>query len=287
MRGTLASSRDLHPARHGAMNLKLISCEVFCREAEHVITQSPHHIEVTFLPMGLHDIGARGMRPKIQAAVDAVDDRQFDAILLGFGLCSNGLAGIVANGIPLVLPRAHDCITLFLGSSRRYLDYFHAHPGVYFKTTGWIEHSSDLDSTAQLSLQRSQARGAALADLIARYGEDNGRYLHQTLSAGSEQYGQITFIEMGVEPNAACEQHSRDEARARGWQFEKVRGDIGMIQRLVSGDWRPEEFLVVQPGSTIAARYDESIVAAEPAPESRHTDGGGPPEPSASGAPKG
>ena len=249
------------------MNLKLISCEVFCREAEHVIGKSPHHIDVSFLPMGLHDIGAGGMRAHIQAAVDATDDRQCDAILLGFGLCSNGLAGITANSIPLVLPRAHDCITLFLGSSRRYLKYFQEHPGVYFKTTGWIERNSNPDSMTQLSLQRSHASEATLADLIARYGEDNGRYLHQTLRAGAQQYRQITFIEMGVEPNAACEQQSRAEAEERGWRFEKVRGDPGMIQRLVSGEWSPEEFLVVPPGAAIAARYDGSIVAAEPAPE--------------------
>ncbi|MFV1980286.1 MAG: DUF1638 domain-containing protein [Rhodothermia bacterium] len=33
-----------------------------------------------------------------------------------------------------VLPRAHDCITLLMGSRTRYLEYFKAHPGTYFRS---------------------------------------------------------------------------------------------------------------------------------------------------------
>ena len=62
-------------------------------------------------------------------------------------LCSNGLVGLTARNIPVVVPRAHDCITLFLGSKERYLDYFQSHTGVYFKTSGWIERGEVLTST--------------------------------------------------------------------------------------------------------------------------------------------
>ena len=121
------------------MKLKLISCEVFYREFNMAVARSPHTVDAEFLPKGLHDIGTTGMRDRIQAAVDRVDTSAYDAILIGYGLCNNGIVGLSSSDKPLILPRAHDCITLFLGSRERYLDYFQNNPGVYFQTTGWIE----------------------------------------------------------------------------------------------------------------------------------------------------
>ena len=78
-------------------------------------------------------------------------------------------------------------------------------------------------------------------------------------------YRQLTFIEIGVEPDDRFERHARDEAARRGWQFEKVQGDLSLIQRLVDGVWDEKEFLVVPPGWRVVARYDDDIIGAEPA----------------------
>jgi NADPH-dependent 2,4-dienoyl-CoA reductase/sulfur reductase-like enzyme len=54
----------------------------------------------------------------------------------------------------------------------------------------------------------------------------------RTLGDMDRNYSQITFIEMGVEPDGSFEQRARDDAKARGWKFVKIQGDMGMIQRL-------------------------------------------------------
>ncbi|MDZ7619481.1 MAG: DUF1638 domain-containing protein, partial [Patescibacteria group bacterium] len=116
--------------------LKLIACEILYREFCAAVARSTHRVDLEFLPKGLHDMGAAGMNERISARLAEVDESVYDAVLLGYALCSNGLVGLTARTVPLVVPRAHDCITLFLGSKERYLEYFRAHPGVYFKTSG-------------------------------------------------------------------------------------------------------------------------------------------------------
>lgn len=212
------------------MRLKAISCEILYREMCATVARSPNQVDLEFLPKRLHDLGSAGMLRRLQAALDAVDESRYDAVALGYALCGTGTAGLTARGLPVVLPRAHDCITLFLGSKERYLEYFDSHPGVYFKTTGWIERAQDLEQIG--------------ADLTSNY-------------------CQLTFIEMGVEPDDRFERQTREEAARRGWEFEKVCGDLSLIQRLVDARWDAEDFLVVPPGWRVVARYDDGIIAAE------------------------
>jgi hypothetical protein len=242
------------------MRLKLISCEIFHREFCAAISRSVNTIDVEFLTKGLHDIGAPDMLARLQAAVDRVESSRYDAVLLGYGLCNNGVVGLTARHTRLVVPRAHDCITLFLGSKERYLDYFQGHPGVYFETTGWLERGESDGELSQLVLGKKLGIAASFEELAARYGEDNARYLQEELAKLDSHYRQITFIEMGVEPDSSFERRARERARSRGWMFEKLRGDGGLIQRLVDGPWHPSEFLLVPPGQTVAADYDSGIV---------------------------
>ena len=245
------------------MRLKLISCEIFLREFCTLVARSQNTIDVEFLPKGLHDIGAEGMRTRLQAALDRVEDDKYEAILMGYGLCNNGLVGLVARKVPLVLPRAHDCITVFLGSAKRYEEYFNSHPGVYFKTTGWIERGRADGELSQLAIGQQLGMHHTYEELVKRYGEDNARFLFDELQQITKNYRQFTFIEMGIEPDGSYEERSRKEAAERGWIFEKVKGDMGLAQRFVDGIWDDKEFLVVPVGSRIIADYEHGIIAAE------------------------
>ncbi|MGB9605296.1 MAG: DUF1638 domain-containing protein, partial [Bryobacteraceae bacterium] len=133
------------------MRLRLIGCEILYRELCWAVAHSVNQVDLEFLPKALHDLGAAPMRARLQEAIDRTDDGRYEAVLLGYALCGMGLAGLAARSLPLIVPRAHDCITLFLGSRERYLEYFRARPGTYFLTTGWIERGRDV---AQLSIQQ-------------------------------------------------------------------------------------------------------------------------------------
>jgi hypothetical protein len=226
------------------------------------VARSCSRVDIEFLPKGLHDIGTAGMHERLQTALERVDETNYDAVLFGYGICNNGLVGLQARSIPIVVPRAHDCITLLLGSRKRYLDYFNEHTGVYFKSTGWIERN-DRGELRQLSIQQQSGMDMSYDEMVAKYGEDNAKFLYEQLGDRTRNYGQLTFIEMGIEPDDSFERRTREEAAEKGWAFEKVSGDLSLIQRLVDGQWDEADFLVVPTGGHVAATYDDTIITLE------------------------
>jgi hypothetical protein len=235
------------------VRLKLIACEMLSREMCAAVARAPHPVDVEFLPKALHDLG-RGMQPRLQEAVDAVDPGAYDAILLGYALCGNGVDGLVSRATPIVIPRAHDCIALLMGCRHRYREYFERNPGVYFRSTGWLEYGEEI-----------QQPGYTVEELIARYGEDNGRYLYDELTGYRRAYRQLTYIRTGLEPDGRFEQQARAEAERRGWRFDLVEGDLRLFEQLLQGSWDDRDFLVVPPGWRVRACYHEGVLGKEPA----------------------
>jgi hypothetical protein len=247
------------------VRLKLIACEILYRECATALARSPHTIDAEFLGKGLHDRAGASMRDEIQRHVDATPEGAYDAILLGYALCGNGLHGLAARTVPLVVPRAHDCITLLLGARARYEEEFHAHPGTYFRSTGWLERGQGLEPLVRLQT----GAGASLHSLIEQYGEDNGRYLYETLNSYQHNYSRLAYIHTGLEADARFAADARAEAAARGWEFAEIEGNLRLFHQLLDGDWNEADFLTVPPGARLTARYDDQIIAIEqeePAP---------------------
>ena len=156
-----------------AHKYKLIACDILYRELCWLLATTPHIVDVQFMKKGLHDMGAPKMSSLLQEALDAVPEDEYEAILLGYGLCGNGIQGLHCH-LPLVVPRCHDCITLLLGSRKRYRRFFDEHPGTYFRSTGWIEREHpELLENGQLDSTMTQLGLSSInyAELIEKYGE--------------------------------------------------------------------------------------------------------------------
>jgi hypothetical protein len=242
------------------MRFKLISCEVLFREICDACTRSPHQVDLEFLPKGLHDLGSKSMAAKIQELVDLTPEAKYDAILLGYGLCGNGLHGLTARHTRLVLPRAPDCIALLMGSRERYQAYFESNPGTYYRSTGWLERGKDL----QQLTHNTTGFDEPLEALIRKYGEDNGRYLYEEMTRYRSQYGKLTFIETGLEAGAKFVAEAAAEAQENGWSFERMPGDLAWLRRMVGGEWAEAEFVVAEPGQRIVASYDTGVAKVKP-----------------------
>jgi hypothetical protein len=242
------------------MRFGVLCCEVFFREVCLLAANSPHTMDVAFLPKGLHDLGVERMVPRLQEQIDARSGNGYDAIVMVYGLCNNGIVGLEARDTRLVFARAHDCITLFMGDRRRYLETFSAHPGTYYRTTGWIEHA---DSTGAGEETVSQKLGMAMRyeELVRKYGEDNAQYIQEMLGDWKQNYDRLTYIHMGLECEGPFRERARREAEERGWAFDEVQGSMDLLCKAIYGEW-DGDFLVVEPGQMVAATHDDGIIAA-------------------------
>ena len=123
------------------MYLRVIACEVLAREVYLAAATSPHIVDVELVAKGLHET-PEDLRAELQRRIDAVEGGKYDAVILAYGLCGNSTQGLMARSKPVVLVRAHDCITLYLGSRERYRAEFVEHPGTYYYSDDYVERSA-------------------------------------------------------------------------------------------------------------------------------------------------
>ena len=100
--------------------------------------------------MAVQEEAIANLRALLQAQIDAVaaGNVEYDAVLLGYGLCGNSTLGLEARRFPLVIPRAHDCTTLFLGSKEAFQEHFGPNPSQTWASVGWSRRARAARSTA-------------------------------------------------------------------------------------------------------------------------------------------
>jgi hypothetical protein len=251
------------------MLLKVIACEIALREICLCVARSPQVVDLEFLPQGLHDTPARG-RDEIQRRLDAVPAGRYDAILVGYGLCSSILKDLRAGATRLVIPRAHDCITFFLGSKERYQTCFTERPGTYYFTSGWLEVSTRREGSAKrghgafMPAQTAASLAGNLAEWTAKYGEEQAQFLMEEMLRWTQHYTHGTLIDFDFAKPLRLDDEVRRVCTDKGWAFENLPGDLGLLQRWLDGDWPAADFLVVEPGQKVIPSFDDGVVTAVP-----------------------
>jgi hypothetical protein len=226
------------------------------REAYFCAARSKNVVDIVLMEQGLHDEPNK-LRSEVQKALDNTFDiqgRPYDASLLGYGLCSNGIVGLSAK-IPIVAPRGHDCITLLLGSRDKYQKYFDFHRGVYWYSPGWIE------SGKQPSKERYEKM---LKEYKEKYGDDNAQYLMEVEQKWIKEYNWATYIDWGLADSNEYKNYTKRCAEFLHWNYDELKGSPVLMQKLVDGQWDDGEFLVIEPGHKIGEDLtNDGIIKAE------------------------
>lgn len=252
---------------------KVIACEILFRELTHLAAECPNLIDLEFLTQGLHDIPRSG-GTNIQQRIDSVPAGKYDAILLGYGLCGFLVSGLKARHTPLVIPRAHDCITLFVGSKERYNQTIQQNAGTYFYTSGWLEClrrrgvKESPGHPTYLPTRAGDASGTATGvyeEWVQLYGEERAHFLLQEISKWTANYTHGALIDFDFTGSLHLEEQVQAICRERGWEFRSIPGDLGLLRRWLAGDWADKDFQIVAPGERIVPRHDEAILTSEAA----------------------
>jgi len=211
-----------HTARY-----KMYACENL---REEIVSLKPRGLEIEYLDFGYHRHPGR-LPPVLAERLEA--DRDYEAILLGYGLCSKAVRGVKAVHQPLVIPRVHDCIALFLGSQQLYRELFAQNPDIYFLTRGWLDEGVEPCREYQ--------------DWCAKYGVETARWMKEEMY---RHYRKLCLLDTGVEElEDYCQQAAR-VAEFLGVDFQVRRADLRLLKKLLFGPW-DEEFLVLQPGEEV------------------------------------
>jgi hypothetical protein len=245
------------------MRLKLICCDVLFRMACRAAAVSRNIIDMEFTKLQSHnepDI----LRGIIQDLIDKADaEGVYDAILLGYGLCGNSVAGLTARAQRLVIPRAHDCCTLFLGSRGKFSEHFGERLSAQWSSHGYLERSNTYKGGTDLNKNLGLDRD--YAELVEQYGEENAEYLWETLHP-AHNVGKDERIYIDVSPfdgkDGGDFHYKRFEGAvnaeagaAADVRITRLKGSTRLIDMLLDGEWGAD-FLIVPPGKSIMAIYD-------------------------------
>lgn len=243
------------------MYFKVIACNVLTREIGWCAARCLNTLDIVFFPKDEHNAPSR-LRQTLQQEIDRAAEGQtrYDAILLAYGLCGNATVGLTARDCPLVIPRAHDCTTLFLGSRERFREHFMDNPSQPWTSLGYAERGDTLISDG--NARAFDMDNLSFAELAERYGEENARYLVSAMSVGQES-DNLPFLDV---PETRIRELADRLMRCiteSGKTVVTLPGNIGLIEGLLSGNWLEEHYLVVHPGESIEGVYDyEQIITA-------------------------
>ncbi len=211
-----------------AKRTKVIACATVIEE---MLAHLPPDVDTCVLDFGLH-VNPEDLRSALQEIIDNTATST-ETILLGYGLCSQAVVGLRANGCTLVVPKVDDCIAIFLGSEQAYRAQHRAEPGTYYMTKGWIE--------------AGDSPFGEFDNMVEQYGEDKACYLMGKLL---KNYTRLALINTGEYELDRYRDYCRRKAEQFDLRFEEIPGSNSLIKKLLHGPW-DHEFVVAQPGETI------------------------------------
>jgi hypothetical protein len=237
-----------------------LTCSALARSVYAAAATADAAVSVRLFDQGLHNV-PKNLRARLQAAIDAVQPGECDAILLVYGICGAATVGLTARHTALVLPRAHDCITLYLGSKERYQEEFDTHPGTYWYSQDYLERNPS-NSAIALGAASLEVSEALYQSYVQKYGPDNADYLMEVMGEWGNHYDRAVFIDTGLSSGTTFEAVAREQAQRRHWTFERKAGDRHLVTKLLNGDWADDEFLFVRPNHHIMLSHDSGLIQA-------------------------
>lgn len=213
------------------MKRVVVACTMMEDELHSVYKKIGCDLPVHWLERGYHNTPEK-LRQVLQSEIDKL--QEYDEILLAYGLCGNGTAGLVSEKATLVLPKFDDCINLMLCTGARVARGL-AKAGSIYLTRGWIQDEEAI-------LQKQQ-------EYVEEYGEETAQ---EILEMMYEHYEKIAVIDTGCYDLAPVQDYAKKAGEMLSLEPVTVAGSTGILEKLLKGQW-DEDFIVQEPGQPLTA----------------------------------
>lgn len=160
-------------------------------------------------------------------------NQDLENIIIVFGLCGKGAAGIGSSSSRVIIPRFDDCVNMMLCPEKREKRAY-MKAGITYLTRGWTEDKGSL-----LSIYN---------ECLERYGEKRGRKAFKLMY---DSYTLAAVIDDGCYDLEPVEEYARKTSELLGLDICTVDGSIRVFEKLLSGNW-DDDIIVCEPGEVIS-----------------------------------
>jgi hypothetical protein len=223
--------------RPESLSLQVIACRVFQHLLERCLPREINNHAI-YLDSGLHRY-PNNLQKALQEIIDQLTEPSL--VVLGYGLCGNGLHGIKSRDHTLLIPRTDDCIAILLGSYQAYRQEFTNNPGTYYLSKGWLESGSNpLDEHREY---------------LEKYGPERAEWIMDKQYCN---YNRLALVAHNQEDLKTCRHQALDIAQfceRWGMRYVEILGSDDYVQRLVEVALDPGktdgDFILVPPGGEL------------------------------------
>ncbi len=248
---------------NGGEKIYVIACAVLAVDLKFQARKMGMDLKYRFLEAGLHN-NPKVLQEKLQKAIDDISAKK-DAcrIVIGYGVCGRGTIGVRSRRTPLVIPKVHDCIALFLGGDRAYQEQFKTFPGTYYLSAGWCEeHSEPMSQRMRQTWFGSEK--IDFNDLVESHGRKTADSTFAFLNSWQKNYQRAAFIDTRAKSSPRYETRAREMAHAYGWEYATIQGSHELISKMMTLEKSTDEILVVPPEHVIVFDAIHSTLGANP-----------------------
>lgn len=211
------------------MKRTIIACAMLEDELNAVYKKLDCTYPIVWLERGYHN-NPEILRTKLQETIDSLQNQ--DELLLCYGLCGNGTAGITSKKARLILPKFDDCLNMILCDGNRSCRGL-VQPGTMYLTKGWTKDTEGI-------LQQYD-------ELLEEYDEETRDDIIEMMYA---YYNSVTVIDTGCYPMEETMEYAKKACELMDFELKTAEGYTIMIEKLLSGDW-DDNYIQIEPEQTI------------------------------------
>lgn len=215
------------------MKNKIIACEVMKEEI--LSMGSIKDVEFEFVSMDYH-LYPKKLKVELQNIIDRSNG--YNRIILAFGLCGGASNGLKANESTLIIPKVHDCISIFLCNGTKCVCDFKKEKGTFYLSSGWMITEKSILSDHKKVLER--------------YGEKKA---FSILKRMYEDYKKVLFIKTSSSSEDEVIVQSKEIANLFDAKHEIIKGKTDFIEKILKGPWDDNNFINIEPGKLLTEEH--------------------------------